>query len=566
MQAVILAAGMGSRLKQLTKHATKCMVEVNGVSMISRMLHQLESRHLSKIVMVVGYEADKLKAYIESLGIQTPIIFIQNDIYNTTNNIYSLYLAKEYMIEEDTILLESDLIFEDHALSRLIDDPYPSLMLVAKFQSWMDGTVVTLDEENHIIAMYDKKHFRFEDVDMYFKTVNIYKFSKKFMSEQYMPFLEAYCKALGYNEYYEQVLKLVIKLDKNELKAACLEDEKWYETDDIQDLHIAETIFAEDADKSERMQKAEGGYWRYPTLQDFSNLSNPYFPPQKLLSEMKANMEKLICSKPSGQHMNSLLLAKYYGVPVDTICTADGVEELTDLYMGYAKGEERKTQDLFIQNPDFLTGKHLPQQDILQLAEQCRANKSRLILDETLADFAEEGKTFLTEELLEEYPEVVVLKSLSQSYGIPGMPISVLASGDKELVAYMKQRLVNRKAHAMSEFFLQIFEKYNKDYKSALQKFQESRNLLEKELNTIKGITALPSQADFIVCKVEKDIFGMDSKELCEKLLCKQEMLIRDLSIQEEWKGKSYVRVGVRTEEENQELVRAICCVEADNC
>ena len=566
MQAVILAAGMGSRLKQLTKHATKCMVEVNGVSMISRMLHQLESRYLSKIVIVVGYEADKLKAYIESLEIQTPVIFIQNDIYDTTNNIYSLYLAKEYMVEEDTILLESDLIFEDHALSRLIDDPYPSLMLVAKFQSWMDGTVVTLDEENYIIAMYDKKHFRFEDVDMYFKTVNIYKFSKKFMSEQYMPFLEAYCKALGYNEYYEQVLKLVIKLDKNELKAACLEDEKWYETDDIQDLHIAETIFAEDADKSERMQKAEGGYWRYPTLQDFSNLSNPYFPPQKLLSEMKANMDKLICSKPSGQRMNGLLAAKYYGVSVDNICMADGIEELTDLYREYAKKEGKEEPDLYIQNPDALTGEYMPQKDILQLAMQCKAKKSRLILDETFVDFAEEGETFLTEELLEEYPEVVVLKSISQSYGIPGMPISVLASGDKKLLQDMKQRLNNWKAHAMNEFFLQIFEKYNKDYKSALQRFRTSRNLLWEELNAIKGITALPSQANFIICKVEKDAFGMDSSELCERLLCKREILIKDLSIQKEWQGKSYVRVGVCTEEENDKLVKAMRYVEAGNC
>ena len=566
MQAVILAAGMGSRLKQLTKHATKCMVEVNGVSMISRMLHQLESRYLSKIVIVVGYEADKLKAYIESLEIQTPVIFIQNDIYDTTNNIYSLYLAKEYMVEEDTILLESDLIFEDHALSRLIDDPYPSLMLVAKFQSWMDGTVVTLDKENHITAMYDKKHFRFEDVDAYYKTVNLYKFSQKFMREQYMPFLEAYCEAQGYNEYYEQVLRLVTQLEGNELKAACLEDEKWYETDDIQDLHIAETIFAEDADKSERMQKAEGGYWRYPTLQDFSNLSNPYFPPQKLLSEMKANMDKLICSKPSGQRMNGLLAAKYYGVSVDNICMADGIEELTDLYREYAKKEGKEEPDLYIQNPDALTGEYMPQKDILQLAMQCKAKKSRLILDETFVDFAEEGETFLTEELLEEYPEVVVLKSISQSYGIPGMPISVLASGDKKLLQDMKQRLNNWKAHAMNEFFLQIFEKYNKDYKSALQRFRTSRNLLWEELNAIKGITALPSQANFIICKVEKDAFGMDSSELCERLLCKREILIKDLSIQKEWQGKSYVRVGVCTEEENDKLVKAMRYVEAGNC
>ena len=131
MQAIILAAGMGKRLKDLTDDNTKCMVKVNGVTMIERMLFQLDRLNLSSIVIVTGYMGKKLVDYIATLNVHTPIIYVNNDIYYKTNNIYSLYLARNYLLKEDTLLLESDLIFEDSVLYKIIEDPYPSLALVA---------------------------------------------------------------------------------------------------------------------------------------------------------------------------------------------------------------------------------------------------------------------------------------------------------------------------------------------------------------------------------------------------------------------------------------------------
>lgn len=81
MQAIILAAGMGKRLKEHTQNQTKCMVKVNGITLIERMLHQIERLHLSQIVIIVGYEGQRLMEYIETIGIQTPILFINNTIY-----------------------------------------------------------------------------------------------------------------------------------------------------------------------------------------------------------------------------------------------------------------------------------------------------------------------------------------------------------------------------------------------------------------------------------------------------------------------------------------------------
>ncbi|MDO4556877.1 MAG: NTP transferase domain-containing protein, partial [Lachnospiraceae bacterium] len=121
MQAIILAAGMGKRLKELTQNNTKCMIKVNGITLIERMLHQIEKQKVKRIIIVVGYEGQKLIDYIGTLDISTPIVFVYNHIYDKTNNIYSLSLTRDYLCEDDTLLFESDLIFDDSVLSALVD-------------------------------------------------------------------------------------------------------------------------------------------------------------------------------------------------------------------------------------------------------------------------------------------------------------------------------------------------------------------------------------------------------------------------------------------------------------
>ena len=165
MQAVILAAGMGKRLKDLTSNNTKCMVKVNGVTMIERMLRQIEKKCLKQIIIVVGYERQKLIDYIKTLCIKTPIIYIENTIYDKTNNIYSLALAKEYLKKDDTLLFESDLIFEDGVIDELLNDPRETLALVDKYESWMDGTCVKIGEGDSIDSFVPGKKFKFNEIN-----------------------------------------------------------------------------------------------------------------------------------------------------------------------------------------------------------------------------------------------------------------------------------------------------------------------------------------------------------------------------------------------------------------
>ena len=156
-----------------------------------------------------------------------------------------------------------------------------------------------LNEDDEIIEFIPGKKFNYLDSEDCYKTVNIYKFSKEFSKNVYVPFLKAYQKALGVNEYYEQVLRVIAILDKSGLNAKRLNGEKWYEIDDIQDLDIATSIFSSDDEKLSLMMKRFGGYWRYPKILDFCYLVNPYFPPKKLKEEMMASFDVLLTEYPS---------------------------------------------------------------------------------------------------------------------------------------------------------------------------------------------------------------------------------------------------------------------------
>lgn len=210
---------MGRRLGELTKGNTKCMVEVNGTTLIERTLNQLQKLHLSRLVMVVGYQSRNLIDFLGTDYNGLKIEYVHNPIYDKTNNIYSLALAKRQLQEDDTLLLESDLIFDPQMLEMLLSDPRPNLALVAKYESWMDGTMVRIDEDDNIVNFVPKSAFNYRETSGYYKTVNIYKFSKEFSTTKYVPFLEAYSKVVGNNEYYENVLRIITFLNSHDLKA-----------------------------------------------------------------------------------------------------------------------------------------------------------------------------------------------------------------------------------------------------------------------------------------------------------------------------------------------------------
>ena len=597
MQAIILAAGMGKRLKELTQNNTKCMVKVNGVTLIDRMLHQIEAHHLSRIIVVVGYEGQKLIDYIRTLDIRTPVEFVNNPVYDKTNNIYSLALAKDWLCREDTLLFESDLIFEDAVLDALIDDPRDTLALVDKYESWMDGTCVRLGEDDSIEAFVPGKKFRFDEIKSYYKTVNLYKFSRSFSENYYVPFLNAYQAALGENEYYEQVLRVITMLDEPVIRAKRLEGHRWYEIDDIQDLDIAESIFTPDPDERVRLlQGRYGGYWRYPKLLDFCYLVNPYFPPERMKDELRANFDTLLTEYPSGMRVNSLLAAKNFNVHQENILVGNGAAELIKSLMAYLQGKTgfirptfdeypnrynrenavdftpdnrdyaytaddimafftgKGIENLILVNPDNPSGNYIPKADLLRLIAWSKAEKIRIVIDESFADFADEPEnTLLDQGILSGNPHLFVMKSISKSYGVPGLRLGVLASGNAEIIAGMKKDVAIWNINSFGEFYMQIEEKYKKDYTEALKKIRAERARFEQELARIRGVRVIHSQANFVMVELEKSI---SPKELLKTLLIRYNLLIKELTTKTN--GRNYLRLAVRNTEDNDVLIHAM--------
>ena len=600
MQAVILAAGMGRRLGDLTKDNTKCMVKVNGVALIDRLLGQLSALELNRVVIVVGYEGDKLIAHIgDRYAGRLNIEYIVNPIYDRTNNIYSLALTKDKLQEDDTLLIESDLIFDDKMFSLILGNPYPNLALVAKYQTWMDGTMVRIDEDNNVVNFITKSAFKYSDVDYYYKTVNIYKFSREFLVQKYIPFLDAYCAALGNNEYYEQVLRVICMLDNSELKALPISGEKWYEIDDVQDLDIAEALFASDEEHQKLYMKRFGGYWRFPGMLDYCYLVNPYFPSPRLKDELRANFDTLLTEYPSGMYVNSLLAGKCFGVRQDYVVPGNGAAELIKSLMGRLEGKlgviyptfeeypnrrvketleifvpqtedfhytaddvigyfsEHRPDSLLLINPDNPSGNYIPYKDVLRLAEWCKNEGVRLVVDESFVDFSSEfpHNTLLRNDLLERFPDMIVVKSISKSFGVPGLRLGIMASADTELIAFVKKDVSIWNLNSFAEFFMQIYTKHEGDYRKAAEKFGNERGRFYEDLRSIPYLKVYPSEANYFLCEVMPPY---NSHNLAVTLLKNHNILIKDCSGKKAFAGRNCIRLAVRNRQDNERLVSAL--------
>ena len=598
MQAIILAAGMGSRLGKYTANNTKCMLTINGRTLIERALDSLDGAGIQRCVIVAGYQKQNLMNFVGPRYKNIDITWIANDVYNKTNNIYSLYLAKDHLLADDTLLLESDLIFEDRLIERLLENREPTLAVVAPYESWMDGTVVRVSGEAVITDFIPKKFFNYDEKESYYKTVNIYKFSRDFSRDSYVPFLEAYSRAMGNNEYYEQVLRVVTTLEKNELKALVLDDEKWYEIDDAQDKDIAETLFAETAEESVRLvSRRYGGYWRFPKLLDFCYLVNPWFPPERMLSEFKTYFAELLAGYPSGLNVQNLLAGKLFNIAEENILAGNGAAELiraaAPVFAGkrigviyptfneYAERFERGAEIvpfyaenmrygaeellawldacdvLTLINPDNPSGNYIPRAGVFRLLEKARRDGKSVILDESFIDFcgAEDEPSVLSPETLNDFPSLVVVKSLSKSYGIPGIRLGILASGNRDTIAAVRRGIPIWNINSFAEYFLQIIGKYQKDYRAACVRIVRERERFGKALEQTGLFEVYPSQANYFLCRIKGEL---TAAQMTEQLLEQDRIFIKDLSGKKGIHGDSWIRLAVRNTDDNNRLISAV--------
>ena len=593
----MLAAGMGKRLAKYTQNNTKCMVPVAGKKLIDRAIESLKIAGINRFVIVIGYKGENLKKYIlENHKGEMDFVFIENKDYATTNNIYSFYLAKDELIKDDTILMESDVIYEPDLIKKMVEYKHQNIAAVAKYESWMDGTVVEADDDHNITSFIEKKDMDNNKLDRYFKTVNIYKFSVPFVRDVYIPFLEAYMKAYGMNSYYETTLKVLCMLKDFPVKAFYMRDIDWYEIDDAQDLSIATALFTKGIEKYNFITSAFGGFWRYTKVKDFCYLVNPYFPPKRLVEKMQNEFPILLTQYPSGENVQNMNAERLFGVDKEHILVGNGAAELINALGHVARGTIAVNLPAFneyvrcfkncviheidnskidykmdvkaiekairecdytaVINPDNPSGFMLDKEQILALANIAKEAGHKLIIDESFIDFAD-GKrrfTLLDDKFISENPNVIVIKSISKSYGVPGIRLGLLATSDTSLIKALRDDMQIWNINSFGEYYLQIYQLFAKDYEKACDAIVNERNRVIAELRKLKSIRVYDSEANYILVDLKEN----SSIELAAKLLDEKHILIKDLSTKNYFHKKNFIRLAIRDENDNNALIEAL--------
>jgi histidinol-phosphate/aromatic aminotransferase/cobyric acid decarboxylase-like protein len=316
-------------------------------------------------------------------------------------------------------------------------------------------------------------------------------------------------------------------------------------------------------------------------------------------AELKTNFSTLLSSYPSGQNTQNLLGAKLYNVEESQILVGSGAAELIRALAAAVRGKIGITYPTFNEygesfiaanadgrpaneivqfiphnfsynaddlkklsqncdvilliNPDNPSGNYISRDNVLELAASLSSQNKKLILDESFIDFVETEKnpSLLCQEVLNKFPNIVIIKSLSKSYGIPGIRLGVLACGDEALIGQIRKNLSIWNINSFGEYFLQIIGKYQKDYMLSCREIIAERARFKTLLEEIEGMCIYPSQANYFMCKIR----GISAPELAERLLDEHEIFIKDLTGKTGIPDDSFFRIAVRDMKDNNKIL-----------
>ena len=234
--ALLLAAGTGSRLLPFTQKSPKCMTLVSEISILSRLVENLRLQGFQKLVIVTGHLNASIENFLGTKYNDIVIEYVHCPFYKTTNNIYSLWMVRDIMVEP-FVLIESDLVFDPLLLNDMI---YPDRLAIASIRSWMNGTTVIINEDNKVIE-FKNDTTPIQDIIKY-KTVNIYSFSNSSW-QAISKRLDGHIKDGKVKYYYETVFSELVNEGILSFEAVSFDEKAWYEIDNIGDLEEAVKLF-----------------------------------------------------------------------------------------------------------------------------------------------------------------------------------------------------------------------------------------------------------------------------------------------------------------------------------
>jgi len=237
--ALLLAAGSGCRLQPVTDDQPKCLTEIDGIPILERLIDSLCQQGFNRLVVVVGYLEHRIREFLGEQRDGLSIEYVVNPLYRTTNNIYSLWSARE-LVQEPFLLIESDLLFEPALLGDL---QQPDRIAISSIKPWMNGSTVTLDDLQQVREFQlGKSH---NGKELRYKTVNICSLSSQSW-QQVIERLDQYIDSGQVNEYYERVFADMILDGSLSFEAVFFKPGSWYEIDTVQDLENIDLHFKPD--------------------------------------------------------------------------------------------------------------------------------------------------------------------------------------------------------------------------------------------------------------------------------------------------------------------------------
>ncbi|MED7670656.1 aminotransferase class I/II-fold pyridoxal phosphate-dependent enzyme [Pseudomonas moraviensis subsp. stanleyae] len=595
--AIILCAGRGSRLGKRTRHTPKPLVKTNNIAFIDNALNNLETLGITNVVVVVGYQSETITAHLRAMDTTLTFEFVSNPDWATTNNIYSLYLAREH-IAPNTLIIEGDIYFSASSLQQLLQKSGDLIALVSPLDKNMEGTYAVLDGE-HLQGFGSTKDVGHQAQDGQFKTVNLYQVGTATFAEHIKTQLANNVRNDNLNAYYEDVFKKASLEGKWDIQTVIVPTTEWYEVDNHYDLTVCNYISS--SDRLDFVQNRHGGYWRYPML-DFALIYNFHFPPQQMKDKIKENFDHILLNYPGGRKLMEESLSEFLGVSARHLCIANGAAEIIKLlpavYSGsalvtvpsfneYANvfGEQRtlchytREQDDFaididallatcrqqrpdvviIESPNNPTGALTPASALASLAADLLELDISLIVDESFLDFSSHASSTLLN-VLDEHPNLVVIRSMSKTFGIGGIRIGYLASANRTLMALINSLLPIWNINGFAEEFLLHLPQYQQQYLASCQQVISDTRAFQQALNAIDGISSFETEANFIYCKTHHG----DAQTISRLLLDKHHIYIKECSGKRNDDSDKYFRISCRTPDENARLIHALTCVMQD--
>jgi histidinol-phosphate/aromatic aminotransferase/cobyric acid decarboxylase-like protein/choline kinase len=573
MKAVILAAG-ASRRMFFDQKAHKCLLPVGDSTLIDRMMEALIQVGVSEVVMVTGHCAAELQQHLEA-AYPRLVRYVHNPRYAETNNVVSLLCALEGPdLGEEFLLLEADLIFESSVLRRAVASNFPNVAVVAPMKTGLDGTVAEVREGwVHDIIPPERQS---GPVESYFKTVNIYKFSHEFAYGPLLKMLRYYCNTFDEHCYYEKILGMLIYAGQLQMRAEVLQDEAWAELDDPQDVVRAAAIF----DSKRLLNQLEynfGGLWNFPVL-DFNFIRNLYFPTDGMLEEMRQRLPDLLHNYGSRQAIVDQKMATFLRCRVEPLIVLSGASQAYPILAQYFRGQKvlipnptfgeysrvfdwadtyndldlpeekiAQYQLVVIVNPNNPTGSILPSARIWRMVTA--HPRVQFLVDESFIDYSHE--TSLQEQLeLHTQPNLIVLKSLGKSLGVPGIRMGYLYTQSLSLKEYFQERLPIWNQNSFAEFLLEVGLKHRNALARSFETTRQERERFRGLLEGLPGVTRVwPSQANFLLVELDPEL---DVDALLRQMLRMDGIYLKDISTK---MLRSCLRVAVRTAEDNDRLV-----------